>query len=1105
MTTKGIITAAAAANMGLLTLIETLIWHKITTLASAISTKALSFATWLSNTAFVGGIASMITYIGTLAGVTVAEGAATTAAIALSGALMAIGIGILLAVIGLIVANIDNIARWLDLNRQTKDVMEEQIRSIRSVRDELSNLNTLELEHQRIQDDINEADRTGATNTQEYSDNVARLAEVEEKMNSSREKAITSSQEYINSVSQFSEQLDFAIKSYIDLVDLTKTKSDLELENTKIQDDLASATARYNSVKGSGTPEEIDAFNTLTIIQSQLIKNNADLTRTSTDLTTAINAESDAFEDLTNYEKALYGTSKDIVGIQRELMDTSSKLTLYEKRRDKLLNVLNNLNKVVGASTRDFWEKQIKLLDATEKLYKLEKSRPAVLEEIFTALADQGMLTPEIIDDYMNLELAQSDLSDATRDYFSMFANLSPEQQIELSKSMKLYDDLIGAGVDLEKAWKIAFEGVDAASLGVDLASFKITMPDIDWSILETIDLSGTVYEYADAFAHLHDIVVDFGDDITPILSLLQDSGVLTEEQVEQYTKWLKITPEVADAILDVSDAATELTEEYTDLIPIYGDLWAATGVFVKGVDATTGKMDENGFAIDENGNKILDLKGSWSAFISKIPFLNSLIDTNKDSVIDDAENFAFFSTVLKGTGVDIGTVDTMWSSLNAETLIGVTSTLAAAESTGTLINPLTDVNTQLEIMKGAPKFDEVLAISASTLTSVSGVPTYLSDINDGIVDLKDSVDDLVTSLEKMIKRMALIELKPEGMGIWEWFLPIWNVERAITTGYEERDYKEKLLEEDPELYDILYSQKGITETKGPQHAVIGEAGAEAVVPLEGANRKYGKSILQQILPKYFPDLAMMQAGGVAGALSTDTTIRQGGKQINITVSTDASELNSAIITFKDAITTFTTSNTTYISTLTPLINNFRDSLSDLLNTIQMFGITMISSSDYFYGQTTTASNMILSTATTFEKSIGIASTILYTNIIRLGKVLSTPIKVNVSVHTDGHQKGGIYNKATMGMFGEAGAEALIPLEGSNRKYGESLLREIIPSYYPDLMFQGGGLFTGGGVSSIDNSRNNEENYNIMGPVSINANNVEEIGRDLKYRYRSSK
>lgn len=105
--------------------------------------------------------------------------------------------------------------------------------------------------------------------------------------------------------------------------------------------------------------------------------------------------------------------------------------------------------------------------------------------------------------------------------------------------------------------------------------------------------------------------------------------------------------------------------------------------------------------------------------------------------------------------------------------------------------------------------------------------------------------------------------------------------------------------------------------------------------------------------------------------------------------------------------------------------------------------------------------------------------------------------------HFRPNQKGGIFSKATAGVFGEAGAEALVPLEGSNRKFGERILQNIIPKYYPDLMFQGGGIF---GRGTITNTTGDtfSESYTITGPITVVSNNPADIYEQLKGRARAA-
>jgi hypothetical protein len=92
-----------------------------------------------------------------------------------------------------------------------------------------------------------------------------------------------------------------------------------------------------------------------------------------------------------------------------------------------------------------------------------------------------------------------------------------------------------------------------------------------------------------------------------------------------------------------------------------------------------------------------------------------------------------------------------------------------------------------------------------------------------------------------------------------------------------------------------------------------------------------------------------------------------------------------------------------------------------------------------------------------------------------------------------------------LSLIGEAGAEAVIPLEGRNRKYGESLLSEIIPKYYPNLLQLQRGALIGGNLGTGSSITNNSEEFNIMGPIYVeNVGNAEEFMTDLKLRARST-
>jgi len=140
--------------------------------------------------------------------------------------------------------------------------------------------------------------------------------------------------------------------------------------------------------------------------------------------------------------------------------------------------------------------------------------------------------------------------------------------------------------------------------------------------------------------------------------------------------------------------------------------------------------------------------------------------------------------------------------------------------------------------------------------------------------------------------------------------------------------------------------------------------------------------------------------------------------------------------------------------------------------------------------------------------------------IIRLiGSIPANVSTMHTTYHRDvyqggNHAEGGILGlqkgiKKTSGptfaMIGEKGAEAVIPLEGINRKYGEKLLRYIIPKYYPDLIaLQRGGVT--GGEGPIDYGDTTNENVNVYGPINLNnVTNADAFMSELKYRSRASR
>jgi len=283
--------------------------------------------------------------------------------------------------------------------------------------------------------------------------------------------------------------------------------------------------------------------------------------------------------------------------------------------------------------------------------------------------------------------------------------------------------------------------------------------------------------------------------------------------------------------------------------------------------------------------------------------------------------------------------------------------------------------------------------------------------------------------------------------------------------------------------------QHGIKETRGITPAIIGEAGAEAVVPLVGQNRKFGKQILEYIIPRYFPDL-MMQEGGIIDA---ETTARAGGKTVNVKVTINAEQLNNSMQMFDTILNEFKDG---MITAQEDLNNNF-------ITLMDTFDITLTDVISAFHREVTDLTVV-------FGQKVDEAGLSLYyllklggDNIYNAANAIYAAATSLSSSTRSYYQRGGIVSSPTVGVFGEAGAEALIPLEGRNRKFGMEMIQAIIPQYYPELMHQTGGVFNTRNVS-YGGGDSYSESFSVMGPVYVNATaSADDFANQIKYRART--
>jgi len=222
-------------------------------------------------------------------------------------------------------------------------------------------------------------------------------------------------------------------------------------------------------------------------------------------------------------------------------------------------------------------------------------------------------------------------------------------------------------------------------------------------------------------------------------------------------------------------------------------------------------------------------------------------------------------------------------------------------------------------------------------------------------------------------------------------------------------------------------------------------------------------------------------------------------------------KVNSLVPVFEGVTDKLNNTVNTIINTLesrfNQIVNQIIPTLSDMLDTIK---------SDFAYWFSTDFRAIGEVVGNAFAERTSSALKLASGVIVGAAKEFSMLVTnagrtVRSKIYGQGYtyQRGMITDKPTMGVFGEAGAEALVPLEGKNKKFGRQILETIIPNYYPELLgieAQAGGIFNTSYTGGSTISEIYEDNYNITGPINVTGvQNVNDFMNTLKNKARASK
>jgi len=697
--------------------------------------------------------------------------------------------------------------------------------------------------------------------------------------------------------------------------DLTRLKQQL----TDATEELSNAVLVY----GTNSKEAANALNSLYSISRNLAETQSELNDIEGELYTTramitkleeeglikkiVNEEGKevtVLRQMTDVERELYDLSKDYISLRETYLEASKEATIADAKLTALQNVLENATKTFTEKLKNYLDTQDKIYETEYKLYKLRQDQKKGLEDLFEKLAEQGLISQDIIDAYKELEISQGELLGLNYEFMNAYAQLTPEQQ-------ELVEAYMNGEASLE----------DLADAGI-----------------ENLDI---FQRYHDALERVNTAVSTFRDIVQPLVQNLVDMNVVSSDTAKTFFDLLSSVYDTAKEQENYSEAIEKSKDSIDDVLKLNIRLARALQDEADEVDSVASIYVD---FIDKL--KITDKMGDSASEI--LSTLNSLFGTNKSSLEDFTDSQLIMAATLVQLGSKLGlyekgmSLSALATDLHAGSLERLDYTAKQTLRTESTMYDLTEDNTDAT---------QDLKDAASELRDVVNLLTKaLYGSNKAAFDFAlkfDFADTLVNTFHGNVNELISF-MNSQG---WEWDINMmthwdgkdWSAFYAGLTGPQKAAFAQFVQDVSGEKIDIttewdgqkfadfLSSKKGEAKillagiedvlgkgvtlpvkvkvsgeaklrsvlrkiklakakipsilwpfvklpaegqrggiVKSPEVALIGEAGPEAVVPLVGANRKFGKRILEYILPRYYPELmTKAQAGGIFGTTYT--------------------------------------------------------------------------------------------------------------------------------------------------------------------------------------------------------------------------------------------
>lgn len=779
--------------------------------------------------------------------------------------LITLGITVLLDVLGVFNDTTEEAKKSLkeftsafkDLKGDYKDTESELYQYNKTKKDHLANL----AEEIRLTKELRSLTQQGLQDTIKYAQVQRQLADVSRAREDSEKAMLSITARVLSIIQKISPKAEKAVSSYKDFIstqgDINKAKKDA----IKLDNDILASEQKLNDIiskQGAASQEYASEYANYISLQNEKSDNDLEQIELAGQLEAAEDAYNDTLDKTSGAIRQAIEYSAELQDTRQELLILSSDLAKAEADLNALSRIGFTYQRNFAEGSKNLREEKEKLYEIELKMYKLDEDRGNQLEELFAALAEEGLLTQDIIDNYVDMQRAEGDVITAGVSLAKVLSNLSIEDQDLVTDWIEVYREGLISGLSSTEA----FEAANDAIPGV--------LSDIVGSGSSAYNV---ILRYATAAANAAIATRTFEDVIVPFTDDLMENEIVSNRAAEALTELFKTDDDAEQFGQEFIEQIEKMEAAVMRLSKTSALLFAGVGDF--DADQFGGDFDLKELITKDSDETIMDFMQD----ISKAPagsrdFIDAIHKINKetgyftDETASAEKVFQEYIAYVQDHGVE---------GLQAYS----TESALAAVTMKALVEQGFEESQILEILGG-----DFLRLGSDGVSALGNLSGGFTETSSKVNDLESDVDDLQSKLmdltaedyiinivvkvkeekEKKIAEEETQKIVDMATGaIKAVFPPAAAIDSAIQAAKDPgvNDILGRIVTTNPGLSGIFgFSKGGIT--KRPTFGMFGEDGAEAIIPLE-KNKGFGMRILDEIIPKYYPDLMYAQ-GGVFGS-----------------------------------------------------------------------------------------------------------------------------------------------------------------------------------------------------------------------------------------------